>query len=87
MKLNGKGRAMKKLTIGTSTDDSGTVQVQIPGRPPRCRVQVTVEWDESLVKEAKQWPPGWVEATAGSITDSTFVRHPQGTYESREGLG
>ena len=77
---------MKKMRIDTSTDDSGTVRVQIPGRPSRCQVSVTVEWNESLAEEARQWPPGWIEATAGSITDPSFVRHPQGAYERREGL-
>jgi hypothetical protein len=77
---------MKKMRIDTSTDDSGIVRVQIPGQPSRCQVYVTVEWDEPLAEQACQWPRGWIEATAGSITDPTFVRHPQGEYERREGL-
>jgi len=32
------------------------------------------------------WPDGWFEATAGSIEDPTFVRHPQPEAEQREPL-
>jgi len=45
---------------------------------------VTIEWDGPA--QASQWPPGWIDATAGSITDPTFVRHAQGSYEQREKL-
>ena len=33
--------------------------------------------------EANGWPVGYFETTAGSITDPTFVRPPQGTPEER----
>jgi hypothetical protein len=45
-------------------------------------VHLVVEWEDPPV----DWPPGWFEATAGSITDPTFVRHPQGEYEKRDVL-
>jgi hypothetical protein len=33
--------------------------------------------------EANGWPEGFFERTAGSITDPTFVRPPQGEPETR----
>ena len=33
--------------------------------------------------EANGWPAGYFESTAGSITDPTFVRPPQGAPEVR----
>ena len=33
--------------------------------------------------QAADWPPGYFESTLGSITDETFIRHPQGEYEER----
>lgn len=33
--------------------------------------------------EKKGWPLGFIENTYGSIQDESFVRHPQGDYESR----
>jgi hypothetical protein len=75
---------MSKMEIDTNTDDTGALRIQIPGRPARYQVKVTVEWTES--QDLSAWPPGWIEATAGSITDPTFIRHPQGEYEEREEL-
>jgi hypothetical protein len=33
--------------------------------------------------ETKGWPAGFFDRTAGSITDSTFMRPPQGESETR----
>jgi hypothetical protein len=74
-----------KFEIDTVTDDSGSLRIQVPGRPGRYHVQVTVVWDADA--DSFAWPPGWFEATAGAITDPTFVRPPQGEYEQREELG
>lgn len=30
------------------------------------------------------WPANYFAETAGSITDPTFIRHPQGEFEERE---
>lgn len=75
---------MNKISIDATTDDAGTLRIQIPGRPSRYHVHVTIEWDGPA--QASQWPPGWIDATAGSITDPTFVRHAQGSCEQREKL-
>jgi len=35
---------------------------------------------------AGAWPPGFIEATAGSIDDTSFQRWPQGEFEGRNPL-
>ncbi len=45
------------------------------------RVRVT-----PLLEATPAHPAGWVEATAGSIDDPTFVRPPQGVPEKRDEL-
>jgi len=60
------------MRIDTTTDDNGSLRIQIPGRPPRYRVRVTVEWDGPTAA-GSDWPPGWIDATAGSISDPTFA--------------
>lgn len=72
------------MSIDTTTDSSGTLRIQIPGRPSRYQVHITIEWEGP--EQPSAWPPGWIDATAGSITDPTFVRHAQGSYEPREKL-
>jgi hypothetical protein len=34
--------------------------------------------------EARGWPPGFFERTAGSLTDDPMERPPQGDYEVRD---
>ena len=77
---------MNRMKIDTSTDDAGALRIQIPGRPNRYHVRVTVEWEDASGEASSDWPPGWIETTAGSITDPTFVRQPQGDYETRKPL-
>jgi hypothetical protein len=77
---------MNKAEFETSTDDSGALRIQIPGRPSRYRVHVTIEWEEAPPEGDSQWPPGWLDATAGSIDDPTFSRPAQVDYETREKL-
>jgi hypothetical protein len=77
---------VNRMHIETTTDEAGALRIQIPGRPGRHHVHVTVEWESSR-PPASEWPPGWVDGTAGSISDPTFIRHPQGEFEERETLG
>ena len=49
-------------------------------------VHVVIEWPDAPEPEARGWPPGWFEATEGSIDDTTFERPPQGAYEERDEL-
>ena len=75
---------MNKITIETTTDDTGTFRVQVPDRPGRYHVRVTVEWEQAGAPD--EWPPGWLDEAFGSIADPTFVRPPQPPYEKRKQL-
>jgi hypothetical protein len=55
-------------------------------RPDRLKLAEALSHELEDESQASEWPPGWIEATAGSIADPTFVRHPQGDYEERENL-
>ena len=74
---------MNRMMIEATTDDVGALRIQIPGRPGRYQVQVTIHWEEAAEAPGLGWPPGWLDAVFGSITDPTFVRHPQPPYEQR----
>jgi hypothetical protein len=65
---------VNKIQLEMTTDEAGSLRIQVPGRPGRHHVHVTVEWD-SVPPPASAWPEGWLEATSGSIKDPTFVRH------------
>ena len=43
----------------------------------------TVEKAAGATMSQEEWKR-WVERTAESITDPTFIRHPQGEYEQRD---
>jgi hypothetical protein len=58
-----------------AADANREVQVTVePATPPRPKPMTQAEWRQ------------FVMATAGSITDPSFVRHEQGEYERREEL-
>ena len=71
------------------SDERGTAHVDVPVGVPGRRVEVVIVWQEvdtADTPEARGWPPGWFESTAGAIDDPSFVRSPQGEYETREPL-
>lgn len=74
---------MNKIEIDASTDHTGSIRIRLPTAPAHHPVHVVVEWEEAPDAGGGGWPPGWFEATAGSIDDPTFVRAPQGTHEDR----
>jgi hypothetical protein len=53
-------------------------------RPDRLKLAEALSQEIESESPASEWPSGWVEATAGSIADPTFVRQPQGEFEERE---
>ena len=64
------------------SDDQGSVRLDLSVGARRRPVEVVVTWQE--LQDTQQWPEGWLEATAGSILDVTFIRHEQGTHEVRQ---
>lgn len=78
---------MNKIEIDANTDDTGSIRIRLPAAPAHHPVHVVVEWEDvPAAVPVRGWPPGWFEATAGSIDDPTFVRQSQGTYERRGDL-
>ena len=78
-----RGARMNKIEIDANTDETGSIRIRLPAAPVHHPVHVVVEWDDAA---GGAWPPGWFEATEGSIDDPTFVRQPQGTSETRDDL-
>ena len=76
--------------ITTSTEPTLIEIVQELGAEQRDKVREFAEF--LLAKQRRElahqaaangWPEGYFERTAGSITDPTFVRPPQGDVEAR----
>lgn len=55
-------------------------------RPDRLKSAEALSRELAGESQPSEWPLGWIEATAGSIVDPTFVRHPRGDCEEREKL-
>lgn len=77
---------MQQITLRSRVSEDGILHLDIPSEYKGVEVDITVtiktvtedfsqlEWHEFLNK------------TAGSINDESFIRHPQGEYEVRESL-
>jgi len=81
---------MKKV-FTTHVGDNGTLTVSVPvGKDYASNaVRVTVETLETppdTPMDRETWRR-LIQETAGSISDPTFERHPQGEFEDRESLG
>ena len=66
---------METIRVLEKTGKDGTLNVRIPiGKPDvECEIVVTIQ----PKTHERGWPAGYF-GLAGSITDETFVRHPQG---------
>lgn len=77
---------MQSVRVLEKTGKDGVLNLCIPVGTPdvECKVVVIVQPKEpepaATTPEELGWPPGYFERTFGSITDETFVRHPQGEY-------
>jgi hypothetical protein len=75
---------MQTIRILEKSDKDGTLRLHVPvGKPDvEYEVVLVLQPRDALPKAATPeelgWPPGYFEATFGSITDETFVRPPQG---------
>jgi hypothetical protein len=76
--------AMQTIHVLEKTDKDGALRLHIPLGKPEAEYEVVLVLQPkaapstSATPEALGWPPGYFEATFGSITDETFVRSPQG---------
>ena len=72
---------METIRVLEKTGKDGTLNLRIPLGKPEAEFEVVVivqpRVPASSTAEELGWPPGYFDL-AGSITDETFVRHPQG---------
>ncbi len=78
---------MNRMIIKSRIGTDGVLHMTVPmsAADANREVQVTIEPVGSAAMTLGEWR-NFVHATAGSITDPTFVRHEQGAYEHREEL-
>ena len=69
---------METIRVLEKTGRDGTLNLRIPlGKPDvECEVVITIQ-AKTTAPEKRGWPPGYFDL-AGSITDETFIRQPQG---------
>ncbi len=74
-----------KKSFTAHVGDDGTLNVSVRVGPDYASnsVRVTVETLDAPPADRAAWLR-FVQETAGSITDPTFVRHPQGEFEDRD---
>lgn len=72
-----------KTTAHVGPDGTLTVAVPTPLRETDVEVMVVVQ---PVTLPERGWPPGFIEATYGSLKDDPIERGPQGNYEVREAL-
>jgi hypothetical protein len=74
---------MQTIRVLERTGKDGTLHLRIPLGKPEAdfEVVVVVQPKETVAAsgtpEERGWPPGYFDL-AGSVTDETFFRHPQG---------
>ncbi len=73
---------MQTIRVLEKTGKDGTLLLRIPLGKPEAEFEVVVvvqptESEKTWTAEERGWPAGYFDL-AGSITDETFVRHPQG---------
>jgi hypothetical protein len=83
---------MISIQIKGHVGDDGLLTLKIPTSYRDAELEATLiinpigNADETVESNPNGWPAGFIEATAGSITDETFRRWPQGEYEERNPL-
>ena len=74
---------MQTIRVLEKTGKDGTLLLRIPLGKPEAEFEVVVVVQPTAIPpkagtpEDRGWPPGYFDL-AGSITDESFVRHPQG---------
>lgn len=81
---------MQTIRVLQKTDKDGTLQLRIPLGKPEAEYEVVLVLQpkqapsKDPTPEKHVWPPGYFEATFGSIDDETFVRPTQDDRILRE---
>lgn len=77
---------MSPIVTTATVGPDGTLTLALPPEAAGRPVRVTVEPDGPRRPTTQAEWEAFVLATAGSIPDPTFVRHPQGEEEERDPL-
>jgi len=77
---------MSRIELESKVGPDGVLAVEIPLGVAEANKRVRVVVEPLNVAAARDAWLRFIEETAGSITDSTFTRQPQGDYEKREVL-
>jgi hypothetical protein len=77
---------MNRMVITSKVGSDGVLHLALPvgAEEANKEVQITVEAMTSKKEMTQEEWEAWVDSTAGSITDPTFIRHPQGEYQERD---
>ena len=84
----GKDQAVQTIQVAERTGKDGILHLRIPVGQPEADYEAVVvlqpqETPSGPAASERGWPAGYFEQVPGSITDETFVRPPQGEYETR----
>ncbi len=77
---------MNRIVVTSKVGGDGVLHLTLPVGAEEAgkEVQITVEAITSKkVMTQEEWE-AWIDSTAGSIPDPTFMRHPQGELEERD---
>jgi hypothetical protein len=82
---------MQTVHVLEKTGTDGVLHLRISLGVAQAEYEVLVVVQPRTAGNARKpedlgWPPGFFEQTAGSITDETFERPPQGAAEERLGF-
>jgi hypothetical protein len=75
------------IEIDSRVGPDGVLELRVPLGQAAANTEVHIKIDSAKTRFATQeeWK-AFVQRVAGSVTDETFVRQPQGEYEQRESL-
>jgi hypothetical protein len=78
---------MHVVTLTAIAGPDGRLRLDLPATAgAEYEVAVVVAPKSAEKPKAGGWPPGYLEAVVGSISDPAFRRYPQGEFETREPL-
>lgn len=77
---------MKTMTVTSHADGNGVLHLDLPLGQDAAGQEVIVTVQRVPRPMTQDEWRAWVQKTAGSITDPTFVRHPQGEHQERDPL-
>jgi hypothetical protein len=80
------GPGMNRMVVKSKVGSDGVLHLALPVGVEEAdkEVQITVEPLNPKKEMTQEEWEAWVDSTAGSITDPTFIRHPQGELEERD---